>query len=146
MIVRDQLNDVPTRIEEVERGGTAVGVHDRRAFLFVRIAVKGEQLVPLFNPCRGVMDRPARDVDREVIARIGCRRRLLEADRRRLQRDLDRTVAVLAHRQPERLPPEARLAGDIAGRERELMNPHLVVISADRRSSTSGRRRTGRAR
>jgi hypothetical protein len=127
VIVGDQLRDVAGGIEEVERRGATIRMRDRGAILLIGIAVKGEELVSLFNPCRSALDRPARDVDREVIARIGSRRRLLEADRRRLQRDFDRIVGALAHRQTQRPTPEGRLADDIAGREREPVNPHLVL-------------------
>ena len=102
-------------------------MHDRCALLLIGITVKGEQLVPLFNPCRSLPDRRARDVDREVIPRIGPRRRPLKADRRRLQPDFDRTVGTPLHRQTQRPTPESRLASDIAGCERELVNPHLAL-------------------
>jgi hypothetical protein len=71
VIVGDQLGDVADGVDEVERGGAAVGVRDRRALLLIRITVKREQLMALLDPCGSVVDRTARDVDREVIARIG---------------------------------------------------------------------------
>ena len=74
---------------------------DRRALLFFGIAVKREELMSLPDPGRRLVDRATRDVDREVIARIGRRRRrLLEAEHRLLQRHLDRAVGAVAHRQP----------------------------------------------
>src|SRR5690242_14902842 len=105
MVVRNQLDDVPRTVEEVGSRGAAVGVHDRRALLHVRVAVEGEQLVPLGEPGRGVADRAARDVDREVVTRLCAGGSSLEAKRRLLQRHLERVVDS-AYGQPERRSPE----------------------------------------
>jgi hypothetical protein len=53
-----------------QRKRVALAALDALRLLLIGIAVKGEELVTLVNPCRSVLDRPARDVDREVIARI----------------------------------------------------------------------------
>ena len=70
--------------------------------------MKHEELVSLFKPCRSLLDRAARDVDREVIARIGSGRRLLEANRRRPQHDLGRAVEFV-NRQTQAPTPEGGL-------------------------------------
>src|SRR5439155_19722286 len=87
--IRDQLDDVAGGMEEVEGGGSAVALHDRRSLLDVGIAVELEQLVPAAEPRRRLLDRAARDVDREVVAGVLALSRRLEANRRTAQDDLD---------------------------------------------------------
>jgi len=56
--IRDQLDDAACGIEEIEAGGTAVGLDDGGALLDVRVAVELENLVPPAEPRRGFLDLP----------------------------------------------------------------------------------------
>jgi hypothetical protein len=116
---------IAASVEEVKGVRAAIGVHDRCAFLFIGIAVKGEQLVAIGDPRRGVVNRSTWDVDGEVIPGIGSRRRPLESDRRRPQRHFDGPLDAVPHWQPERPGPKAELPGRIVADERDFVNLHL---------------------
>jgi hypothetical protein len=77
------------------------------------------------------VDQPARDVDREVIARIGSRRSRPRSGSSTPATRFRSRHRRLAHRQTQCLPPEGRPTGDIARRGRELVNPHLMLDSAN---------------
>ena len=127
MGIRDQLDYVAAAVEEVEAGSSPIGVDDRRSFLDVGVAVELEDLVSVREPCRRVLDRVGRNVDREVVAGVRAGGRRLEANRRTAEDDLDRRIALpYGHAEPS--APEVSLGGWIVGRERDLRDPHVSRI------------------